>query len=184
MEGDGCYPGVEVSWGGLYINDFNYWGVRAGGGAGGCAMSGETGAGLARFESGKLRRADVVRWGGDGQSKGYDRGRRIQRYTIKYGGDQRELPRGVQQRAGAGGIGRVASQVLPRQYSFEWTDLALPGGAAGNTALFIFPLCILFVWRRTQRSMRVSRCRRGAYLDRGQCGLHLRDRGGVADEDG
>jgi multidrug efflux pump subunit AcrB len=36
--------------------------------------------------------------------------------------------------------------VLPRQYTAEWTDLAYQEELAGNTALFIFPLCILFVW--------------------------------------
>ena len=40
----------------------------------------------------------------------------------------------------------LARQVLPRGYDFEWTDLAFQEKAAGNTALFIFPLCILFVW--------------------------------------
>src|SRR5204862_4241549 len=34
----------------------------------------------------------------------------------------------------------------PQGYDFEWTDLAFQEKAAGNTALFIFPLCVLFVW--------------------------------------
>jgi multidrug efflux pump subunit AcrB len=41
---------------------------------------------------------------------------------------------------------RAARQTLPRGYAFEWTELAYQEKAAGNTALFIFPLCILFVW--------------------------------------
>jgi multidrug efflux pump len=41
---------------------------------------------------------------------------------------------------------QVCAQVLPREYSFEWTDLAYQQEIAGNTALIIFPLCILFVW--------------------------------------
>ena len=40
----------------------------------------------------------------------------------------------------------LAHQMLPQGYDFEWTDLAYQEEAAGNTALFIFPLCILFVW--------------------------------------
>jgi multidrug efflux pump subunit AcrB len=40
----------------------------------------------------------------------------------------------------------LARQQLPQGYEFEWTDLAYQEKAAGNTALFIFPLCILFVW--------------------------------------
>ena len=41
---------------------------------------------------------------------------------------------------------QAARQTLPAGYSFEWTELAYQEQAAGNTALFIFPLCILFVW--------------------------------------
>src|SRR5205814_1068547 len=40
----------------------------------------------------------------------------------------------------------LARQMLPQGYDFEWTDLAYQEKAAGNTAIFIFPLCILFVW--------------------------------------
>ena len=35
---------------------------------------------------------------------------------------------------------------LPRHIGFEWTDLAYQEEAAGNTAVLVFPLCILFVW--------------------------------------
>ena len=40
----------------------------------------------------------------------------------------------------------LARQQLPAGYDFEWTDLAFQEKAAGNTALFIFPLCVLFVF--------------------------------------
>jgi len=35
---------------------------------------------------------------------------------------------------------------LPPGMALEWTDLAYQAKAAGNTALFIFPLCVLFVF--------------------------------------
>ena len=41
---------------------------------------------------------------------------------------------------------RLAGQVLPRGMGFAWTDLAYQQILAGNTALFIFPLCVLFVF--------------------------------------
>jgi multidrug efflux pump subunit AcrB len=40
----------------------------------------------------------------------------------------------------------IAHEVLPRGYGFEWTELAFQEQLAGSTALFIFPLCVLFVW--------------------------------------
>jgi multidrug efflux pump len=41
---------------------------------------------------------------------------------------------------------QVASRVLPKQYSYEWTDLAFQEKAASGLAFLIFPLCMLFVW--------------------------------------
>jgi multidrug efflux pump subunit AcrB len=41
---------------------------------------------------------------------------------------------------------RLAAQVLPDGMGIEWTDIAYQARLAGNTALFIFPLCILFVF--------------------------------------
>jgi len=41
---------------------------------------------------------------------------------------------------------RLAAEVLPTGMGFEWTDLAYQEILAGNVALFIFPLCVLFVF--------------------------------------
>jgi hydrophobe/amphiphile efflux-1 (HAE1) family protein len=41
---------------------------------------------------------------------------------------------------------RIASETLPPGMTFEWTDLAYQEKAAANTALFIFPLCVLLVF--------------------------------------
>jgi hydrophobe/amphiphile efflux-1 (HAE1) family protein len=41
---------------------------------------------------------------------------------------------------------RLAGEKLPRGYDFEWTGLYFQQILAGNTALYIFPLCVLFVF--------------------------------------
>jgi multidrug efflux pump len=41
---------------------------------------------------------------------------------------------------------RLAAEVLPRGFGFEWTDIAYQQILAGNTALIIFPICVLFVF--------------------------------------
>jgi multidrug efflux pump len=41
---------------------------------------------------------------------------------------------------------RIARQNLPNGFSFEWTQLTYQEVSAGNTAIFIFPLCVLFVF--------------------------------------
>ncbi len=40
----------------------------------------------------------------------------------------------------------LANKILPQGIGFEWTDLAYQQVTAGNTAIFIFPLCVLFVF--------------------------------------
>src|SRR5439155_9447882 len=41
---------------------------------------------------------------------------------------------------------RLAAQVLPPGMQVEWTDIAYQAKLAGNTAVFLFPLCVLFVF--------------------------------------
>lgn len=41
---------------------------------------------------------------------------------------------------------RIANETLPPGFGYEWTDLAYQQKSAGNTAIYIFPLCVLFVF--------------------------------------
>ncbi len=41
---------------------------------------------------------------------------------------------------------RLAAGVLPPGFAIDWTDIAYQARQAGNTALFVFPLCVLFVF--------------------------------------
>src|SRR5581483_1197823 len=41
---------------------------------------------------------------------------------------------------------RLAKENLPPSMGFEWTELTLQEILAGNTAIYIFPLCVLFVF--------------------------------------
>jgi hydrophobe/amphiphile efflux-1 (HAE1) family protein len=43
-------------------------------------------------------------------------------------------------------ISGILEQTLPNGMTYEWTDLAYQQSVAGNTAVFIFPLCVLFVF--------------------------------------
>ena len=40
----------------------------------------------------------------------------------------------------------LARRTLPSSFSYEWTELTLQQKLAGNTAVYIFPLCVLFVF--------------------------------------
>ncbi|MEP6686835.1 MAG: efflux RND transporter permease subunit, partial [Gemmatimonadales bacterium] len=43
-------------------------------------------------------------------------------------------------------IERLAQEVLPNGIGYEWTDLAYQQRLSGNTAVFIFPLCVLLAF--------------------------------------
>lgn len=43
-------------------------------------------------------------------------------------------------------VERIATEVLPPGMEIAWTDLAYQERLAGNTAIYIFPLCVLFVF--------------------------------------
>jgi len=43
-------------------------------------------------------------------------------------------------------MAKLAKQVLPNGLSFEWTDLTYQQILAGNTAVLVFPLCVLLVF--------------------------------------
>ncbi len=43
-------------------------------------------------------------------------------------------------------VEKLAKQILPRAFTTEWTELSLQQKLAGNSALYIFPLCVLFVF--------------------------------------
>jgi multidrug efflux pump len=43
-------------------------------------------------------------------------------------------------------ISRILAETLPKGMSYEWTDLTYQKILAGNTAMLVFPLCVLFVF--------------------------------------
>ena len=43
-------------------------------------------------------------------------------------------------------IEALAAEVLPNGIGYEWTDLTYQQKLSGNTAVFIFPLCVLLVF--------------------------------------
>lgn len=137
---------LNVYLGSLYINDFTYLGrvfrVVAQADAPFRATSNDIGQMQTRTGSGQMvPLASVVNVS---PTVGPDR---ISRYNL--------FPSADVQGAGMPGVSSgqaieimesIANETLPPGYAYEWTELAYQEKAAGNTALFIFPLCVLFVW--------------------------------------
>jgi hydrophobe/amphiphile efflux-1 (HAE1) family protein len=140
------FQALQVYLGGLYINDFNYlgrtWRVVAQADAPFRAAAQD----VARFET-RNSAGQMVPLGAVMDLKDTTGPDRIQRYDLY---DTAEISGAAAPGYSSGqaldAMRDVATQVLPREYSYEWTELAYQEELAGNTALFIFPLCILFVW--------------------------------------
>lgn len=45
-----------------------------------------------------------------------------------------------------GAIGEILKKVLPSGMTFEWTELTYQQVLSGNTAIYIFPLCVLLIY--------------------------------------
>ena len=137
---------LQVYLGGLYINDFNYlgrtWHVMAQADAPFRATATQVALLKTRNAAGQMVPLGAISELND--IVGPDR---IQRYDLYTSADiiGANAP-GYSSGQAIDAMEEVSSQALPKQYNYEWTDLAFQEKAAGGLAFLIFPLCILFVW--------------------------------------
>ncbi len=137
---------LQVYLGGLYVNDFNYlgrtWHVTAQADAPFRAKASDVARLQTRNADGQMVPLTAVM-----DLKDITGPDRIQRYDLYMSAEiNGTTAPGYSSGQGNAAMKEVVNQVLPKQYAFEWTDLAFQEELAGNTALYIFPLCILFVW--------------------------------------
>jgi hydrophobe/amphiphile efflux-1 (HAE1) family protein len=140
------FQAMQVYLGGLYINDFNYlgrtWHVMA-------QADAPFRATVAQVAQLKTRNAagQMVPLGAVSELKDIVGPDRIQRYDLYSSADiiGASAP-GYSSGQAIAALEETANTDLPRQYSYEWTDLAFQEKAAGGLAFLIFPLCVLFVW--------------------------------------
>jgi hydrophobe/amphiphile efflux-1 (HAE1) family protein len=137
---------LQIYLGGLYVNDFNYLG--------------RTFRVMAQADSPFRARADAIAQlktrNGEGNMvplgavldlrdiTGPDR---INRYNLYAAAEiNGSAAPGYSSGQAIATMEKLASTNLPPGYGFEWTEIAYQEKLAGNTALYIFPLCVLFVW--------------------------------------
>jgi multidrug efflux pump len=140
------FQALQVYLGGFYINDFNYlgrtWHVMAQADAPFRATSAQVALLKTRNAAGQM-----VPLGAISELKDIVGPDRIQRYDLYSSADIIGAPApGYSSGQALAAMEQVASRVLPKQYSYEWTDLAFQEKAASGLAFLIFPLCMLFVW--------------------------------------
>ena len=140
------FQALQVYLGSLYINDFNYlgrtWHVLAQADAPFRATAAEVGRLQTRNATGQMVPLSAVM-----SLKDITGPDRIQRYDLYRSAEiNGNAAPGFSSGQAIATMKQVAQQTLPKQYDYEWTDLAFQEELAGSTALFIFPLCMLFVW--------------------------------------
>lgn len=142
----GIFETLQVYLGGLYVNDFNYlgrtWRVTAQADAPFRATASDVSNLKTRNLSGEMVPLGAVMELQD--ITGPDR---IQRFNLYLSAEiNGNTAPGFSSGQSIAAMEEVARTSLPVGYSTEWTEMAFQEKLAGNTALLIFPLCILFVW--------------------------------------
>jgi hydrophobe/amphiphile efflux-1 (HAE1) family protein len=137
---------LQVYLGGLYINDFNYlgrtWHVMAQADAPFRARASDVATLKTRNATGQM-----VPLGAVMDLKDITGPDRLQRYDLYASAEiNGDAAPGYSSGQSLAAMEEVANDTLPREYGWEWTEMAFQEKAAGNSALYIFPLCVLFVW--------------------------------------
>ena len=126
--------------------------------AGGVRLPSAAGADSAPADAKRPWRDGAARVSREGDARLRTRsGDALQRLSRR--GDQRRAGTGISSGQAQAAIADVLDRQLPSGMSFEWTELAYQELLAGNTMLFIFPLCVLLVYSCWRRSMKAGRCR-------------------------
>ena len=140
------FEALQVYLGGLYVNDFNFLGRTWRVTAQADAPYRATAANISDFKT-RNRAGEMVPLGAVLNLKDITGPDRVQRYNLYRGADVNgAAAAGFSSGQAISAMEETAKITLPEQYGIEWTDLAFQEKLAGNTALLIFPLCILFVW--------------------------------------
>ena len=140
------FEALQIYLGGLYVNDFNYLGRTWRVTAQADAPFRATAANVADFKT-RNRSGEMVPLGTLMTLKDVSGPDRIQRYNLYRSAEiNGNAAPGYSSGQAIAAVAETARQYLPPQYGFEWTDLAYQEILAGNTALLIFPLCVLLVW--------------------------------------
>ncbi|MGZ3181737.1 MAG: efflux RND transporter permease subunit [Telluria sp.] len=140
------YQALQVNLGSLYVNDFNQFGrtyqVRVQADAPYRSHAEDIAQLKVRNDRGEMIPLSSLMRVTD--SHGPDR---VQRYNAYVAADINGGPApGVSSGEARAALEEIARTTLPKGVSFEWTELTYQEILAGNTMVFIFPLCVLLVF--------------------------------------
>lgn len=137
---------IEVYFGSSYVNDFNILGrtyhVIA---QADLPFRKET-SDLARLKT-RNSAGDMVLLGSVVNFKDTAGPDRVARYNLYPAAElQGDTVRGTSSTTAINIMQKLAKETLPSGFAFEWTDLSYQQVKGGNSGLYVFPICVLFVY--------------------------------------
>jgi hydrophobe/amphiphile efflux-1 (HAE1) family protein len=137
---------IETYFGSTYVNDFNILGrtyhVTA---QADFPFRKET-ADLARLRT-RNAAGDMVLLGNAVNFRDMSGPDRVARYNLYPSSElQGDTTPGTSSATAIDTMRQLAAQTLPSGFSFEWTDLSYQQVSGGNSGLYVFPICVLFVF--------------------------------------
>jgi multidrug efflux pump len=137
---------LQINLGSLYVNDFNQFGrtyqVRVQADAPFRSQREQIAQLKVRSGSGEMIPLSSIMKVKD--TYGPDR---VQRYNSYVAAEMNGGPApGVSSGQAQAAMEEIAREVLPKGIAYEWTDLTYQDILAGNTMIYVFPLCVLLVF--------------------------------------
>jgi multidrug efflux pump subunit AcrB len=142
----GITDAIETYFGSAYVNDFNILGrtyhVTA---QADLPFRKET-ADLARLRT-RNTAGDMVPLGNVVDFRDIAGPDRVARYNLYPASElQGDTTPGTSSATAIDTMKRLAEHTLPSGFSYEWTDLSYQQVTGGNSGLYVFPICVLFVF--------------------------------------
>ncbi|MDI4233561.1 multidrug efflux RND transporter permease subunit [Bradyrhizobium sp. Arg237L] len=137
---------IQTYFGSTYVNDFNLFGrtyhVTA---QADLPFRMET-SDLARLRT-RNAAGDMVLLGSVVEFRDVSGPDRVARYNLYSASElQGEPAPGTSSQTALDTIKQLADATLPSGFAFEWTDLSYQQVTGGNAGLYVFPICVLFVY--------------------------------------
>jgi multidrug efflux pump subunit AcrB len=136
---------IQTYFGSTYVNDFNLFGRTYRVTAQADQLFRKETSDLARLRT-RNAAGDMVMLGSVVDFKNISGPDRVARYNLYPASEIQGEPAGVSSTTALNTIKQLAQETLPGGFSFEWTDLSYLQVTGGNAGLYVFPICVLFVY--------------------------------------
>jgi multidrug efflux pump len=137
---------LQAYLGSVYINDFNRFGRTYRVYAQSEAQFRNQPEDVANLKMRNLR-GDMVPMGAVADIRFESGPDRVSHYNVYLASDiNSQGAPGVSSSQASAAMEKVLSETLPNGFGYEWTDLTFQQKSAANTALFVFPICVMLVF--------------------------------------